>query len=138
LGVPNWDTEGQEKFRSLIPSYIRNSIVVILVYDITSSESFEGLEPCHKLVLDIVNLVLVVAGNKVDLEAHRQISKEEGEKYAEIHSAGFYETSARCGVNINELLSAVGHIPLLSPAQTGTSPVLDARVRTENKGGSCC
>lgn len=31
-----YDTAGQEKFRSLIPMYIRDADVIILVYDITS------------------------------------------------------------------------------------------------------
>ena len=30
-----WDTAGQEKFRSIMPSYIRNSRVAIIVYDVT-------------------------------------------------------------------------------------------------------
>lgn len=30
------DTAGQERFRSLIPSYIRDSTVAVVVYDITS------------------------------------------------------------------------------------------------------
>ena len=31
-----WDSAGQERFRSLIPSYIRDSSVAVVVYDITS------------------------------------------------------------------------------------------------------
>ena len=31
-----FDTAGQEKFRSLIPMYIRDANIIILVYDITS------------------------------------------------------------------------------------------------------
>jgi Ras-related protein Rab-6A len=35
-----WDTAGQERFRSLIPSYIRDSSIVVIVYDVTSQSSF--------------------------------------------------------------------------------------------------
>jgi len=31
-----WDIAGQERFRSLIPGYIRNSNAAFIVYDITS------------------------------------------------------------------------------------------------------
>lgn len=31
-----WDTAGQEKFRNMIPSYIKQADIAILVYDITS------------------------------------------------------------------------------------------------------
>lgn len=31
-----WDTAGQEKYKSLIPSYVRGAAIIYLVYDITS------------------------------------------------------------------------------------------------------
>ena len=36
LKLQMWDTAGQEKYKSLIPSYIRGSSIIIIVYDITS------------------------------------------------------------------------------------------------------
>jgi len=33
------DTAGQERFRSLIPSYIRDSSVAVIVYDVTSTHT---------------------------------------------------------------------------------------------------
>tara|TARA_B110000305_G_C19184552_1_gene513619 strand:- start:431 stop:625 length:195 start_codon:yes stop_codon:yes gene_type:complete len=39
-----WDTAGQEKFKSLIPSYIKDSQTVVVVYDITNRDSFESVE----------------------------------------------------------------------------------------------
>lgn len=39
-----WDTAGQEKFRSLTPMYYRSAAVAVLVYDVTSKDSLEGLE----------------------------------------------------------------------------------------------
>jgi Ras-related protein Rab-6A len=38
-----YDTAGQEKFRSLIPMYIRESNIILLVYDITRKESFDNI-----------------------------------------------------------------------------------------------
>ena len=35
-----WDTAWQERFRSLIPSYIRDSSVAVVVYDVSSRSSF--------------------------------------------------------------------------------------------------
>ena len=35
-----WDTAGQERFKSLIPSYIKDAAVAIVIYDITSRQSF--------------------------------------------------------------------------------------------------
>ena len=38
-----WDTAGQEKFKSLIPSYIKDSQAIVVVYDITNQDSFESI-----------------------------------------------------------------------------------------------
>ena len=37
------DTAGQERFMAFAPSWLRNAEVIILVYDITSRESFTEL-----------------------------------------------------------------------------------------------
>jgi Ras-related protein Rab-6A len=68
-----WDTAGQERFKSLIPSYIKDSAVAIVVYDITSIQSFRSV---NKWIEDARNLrddevLLVLVGNKSDLTSER-------------------------------------------------------------------
>ncbi len=68
-----WDTAGQERFKSLIPSYIKDSAVAIVVYDITSKQSFQSV---NKWIEDARNLrddevLLVLVGNKSDLTSER-------------------------------------------------------------------
>ena len=74
-----WDTAGQERFKSLIPSYIKDSAVAIVAYDITSRQSFQSVD---KWIEDAKNLrdddvLLILAGNKSDLNDHRQVSTKE-------------------------------------------------------------
>ena len=60
------------RFRSLIPSYIRDSSVAILVYDITSERSFRNVRLWYddvKQQRDDIEMVIV--GNKSDLEGKR-------------------------------------------------------------------
>lgn len=38
-----WDTAGQEKFRSLIPAYLRDAHCAVIVYDLTNLESFRNV-----------------------------------------------------------------------------------------------
>ena len=108
-----WDTAGQEKFKSLIPSYVRSSTVAVFVFDITSRESFEELEKWYKMVIELASPSIIVVGNKSDLADERTVSTEEGQKYAESLSAQYIETSARTPSNIDELfmLAAQQKIP---------------------------
>lgn len=39
-----WDTAGQEKYRSLLTLYYKNSDVIIIVFDASNKESFETVD----------------------------------------------------------------------------------------------
>jgi len=99
-----WDTAGQEKFRSITRSYYRGAAGALLVYDITRRETFEHLsswlEDCLKY--SNANIVITVIGNKSDLEANRQVTREEGEEFAKKHNLLFLETSAKNSDNVDE------------------------------------
>ncbi|KAL0488625.1 Ras-related protein Rab [Acrasis kona] len=104
-----WDTAGQERFRSLIPSYIRDSHVAIIVYDITSRQSFLNTS---KWLDDVRtergnDVIIMLVGNKTDLNERRQVSIEEGESKAREFNVMFIETSAKAGYNIRTLFTKV-------------------------------
>ena len=109
-----WDTAGQEKFHSLIPSYLHNSSIAILVFDITEKESFENIKKWHKIVLDAADPALFLVGNKVDLEDQRKVQYNEAKKYADEIKAKYIETSARTPMNIDVLFNEVAHVPAVS------------------------
>lgn len=44
----------------------------------------------------------MLVGNKCDLEDQRQVSKEEGEKFAAEHGLIFLETSAKTAANVED------------------------------------
>ncbi|KAJ1948900.1 GTPase Ryh1 [Linderina pennispora] len=104
-----WDTAGQERFRSLIPSYIRDSSVAVVIYDITSHASFAQTS---KWIEDVRaergnEVVIVLVGNKTDLNDKRQVSTEEGEKKARDLNVMFMETSAKAGHNVKALFKKI-------------------------------
>src|SRR5690606_5674550 len=105
-----WDTAGQERFRSLIPSYIRDSSVAVVVYDITNRASFLNTS---KWVDDVRgergnDVIIVLVGNKTDLNDKRQVTTEEGEKKAkEFKDVMFIETSAKAGHNVKTLFKRI-------------------------------
>lgn len=104
-----WDTAGQELFRSLIPSYIRDSSVAVVVYDITNRASFQNTS---KWVDDVRaergnDVIIVLVGNKTDLSDKRQVTTEEAEKKAQEFNVMFIETSAKAGHNVKVLFKKI-------------------------------
>ena len=102
-----WDTAGQERFKSLIPSYIKDSAVAIVCYDVTNRESFTSVEKWIEdaRALRDDDVLLILAGNKSDLNERRQVSFEEGQEYAQRMNLLFFETSAKTGQNIKVLFN---------------------------------
>jgi Ras-related protein Rab-2A len=99
-----WDTAGQEKFRSITRSYYRGAAGALLVYDITRRETFEHLttwlEDCRKFGNN--NIVIILVGNKSDMENSRQVTRDEGEEFAKKNGLYFMETSAKTAENVDE------------------------------------
>ena len=109
-----WDTAGQEKYKGLIPSYVRNSSIVFLVYDISVKSSFDNIPKWISFIRSIENTTLVLCGNKIDLEK-REVTKEEGEALAQKEGLAFFETSAKTGDGIkNMFYTAVSDLPVFA------------------------
>ena len=100
------DTSGQERFRSVVSSYYKNSDGILLVYDVTSLSSFESL----KYWLDEINNksnipseYLIVFGNKTDLEP-KEVPTDMVQEYASKNKVKFFEGSAKDGTGVNECI----------------------------------
>ena len=106
-----WDSAGQEKYKGLIPSFVRNSSIVFLVYDFSVRPSFENIPKWISFIRSIENTTLVLCGNKIDLE-NREIKKEEGEELAKKEGISFFEVSGKTGENIkNMFYNVVADLP---------------------------
>ena len=97
LNVSLWDTMGQEKFRAVTKTFIKDSNIVIFVYDITNRASFlelnYWLNVCREELQN--EIVFGVLGNKIDLFNNCEVEKAEAEEYANKIGALFTETSAK-------------------------------------------
>ena len=97
-----WDTVGQEKFRSLNQLFIKDSKIIILVYDISKKYSFLELNYWYDFInerLNKKNFVLGLVGNKADLFENEEVTEQEGRKYATEISAYFSLLSAKSNKN---------------------------------------
>lgn len=99
-----WDTSGSEKYRSLTRNYFRDAQGILLMYDISSRDTFLSLSKWIKDIKDNVDIqkcVIYLVGNKNDKE--RKTNIEEGEAASKEIGSNYYEVSAKEGINI-ELL----------------------------------
>lgn len=108
LKLTIWDTAGQERFYSVNRFYFSGCQGVILVYDITSLESFEKIpsyiEDFKQHASNECAFILV--GNKKDSK-DRKVMYEDGEALALSHSIPFVECSALSGENINSIFDMI-------------------------------
>jgi len=109
-----WNTGGQERFSSITFMYYRGSLGVVLVFDLTNSDSFEHLpqwiEEVRPHVKDKIPILLV--GNKCDLLNQRAVFREEIDKFAKDFNLTYVETSAKTGYGVEECFSTLAYLML--------------------------
>jgi len=115
-----WDTAGQERFHTLGPIYYRNSHGAILVYDITDANSFERVQNWVKELRKMLgnDVVLVIVGNKIDLERNRIVVKQKAEEFAASVGAKHFESSAKLNQGVSEMFSELTKL-ILKKEQEG-------------------
>lgn len=104
-----WDTAGQERFKAMLPMYYRDANVVLLLYDISDRYSFKNAAHWLQQVRVHQPQILTVAliGNKTDLVG-RQVTEEDGRRFAKQHKLLFWEISVLMGapVTAKQILKA--------------------------------
>ena len=104
-----FDTAGQERYRSIALSTINLSDGFLLVFAVDDRSSFETLEEWIKSIenkCDISKKVLILVGNKVDIEK-RQVKNEEAVAFANSKKIDYFETSAKTGFGIQEIFHKI-------------------------------
>ena len=97
-----WDTAGQERYKAITNAFYKGSKGAFVVYDITRKSSFLNID---KWIGELKtngseDILIILVGNKSDLEDKREVSTEDGEKKAKQYGIAFCETSALQGKNI--------------------------------------
>ena len=78
----------------------------ILVYDVTNRASFEKLEGIVENFNQNCkhdNRILYIVGNKCESDAPRQVTFEDGKKFAETYCYKYFEISAKDGTNVDTI-----------------------------------
>ena len=108
IKIQIWDTAGHERFRSITYSYYRGANSIIIVFDLSNKKSFISITDWLKQIEKHAkeNVFKFLVGNKYDLIEEREVLYEEAKQYADEHSLPYIETSAKEGININELFES--------------------------------
>jgi small GTP-binding protein len=115
-----WDTARQEKYRALTPMYYHNAQAAVLVFDLTSLETFRALEEWTADLEATPGLrKIFLVGNKLDLADERQVTAETAKHWAQVHGAlDYFETSAKLGDGVVNLFTTVAEAITLGPTAT--------------------
>eukprot|EP00211_Chloroparvula_japonica_P014988 CAMPEP_0119133830 /NCGR_PEP_ID=MMETSP1310-20130426/13891_1 /TAXON_ID=464262 /ORGANISM="Genus nov. species nov., Strain RCC2339" /LENGTH=232 /DNA_ID=CAMNT_0007124547 /DNA_START=206 /DNA_END=905 /DNA_ORIENTATION=- len=102
-----WDTAGQERFHALGPIYYRDADGALLVYDITDQDSFLKVKNWVRELRKMLgkDIVLCIAGNKMDLERNRTVQIADAEQYASTVGALHFSTSAKKNMGVDEVFA---------------------------------
>lgn len=103
-----WDTAGQERFRTITSTYYRGTHGVIVVYDVTSGDSFANVKRwLHEIDqnCEVVNRILV--GNKNDGPDLKVVLTEDAQRFADQMGIQLFETSAKENINVEEMFMAI-------------------------------
>ena len=113
-----WDSAGLERYRALIPSYVRGASIIFIIYDISNKESFDNLGTWINFIKQINtdNSLIILCGNKTDL--NRKVTTQEGKILANKESLKFFEVSAKNGDNVNKMMySSISELPFFEQFQ---------------------
>jgi Ras-related protein Rab-4B len=115
-----WDTAGQERFRAVTKNYYRGAAGTILVYDVTSRETYNKVSSWVSDARTLANpdIAIVLVGNKIDLAAEREVTFMEASRYAQENDLMFLETSAYTGEGVQEVFLKCART-ILTKIETG-------------------
>ncbi|URE09454.1 RAB [Musa troglodytarum] len=104
-----WDTAGQERYRAITSAYYRGAVGALLVYDITKQKTFDNVQRWLRELRDHAdsNIVIMMAGNKSDLNHLRAVSENDGQVFAEKEGLSFLETSALESLNVERAFQTI-------------------------------
>ncbi|MBA0559703.1 hypothetical protein Golob_016656 [Gossypium lobatum] len=125
-----WDTAGQERYRAVTSAYYRGAVGAMLVYDISKRQTFDHIPRWLEELRGHAdkNIVIILIGNKSDLENQRAVSTEDAKEFAQKEGLFFLETSALEATNVeaafltvlNEIFNIVNKKNLVAAENQGT------------------
>jgi small GTP-binding protein len=140
-----WDTAGQERYNSLMPLYYRGASIVIVVFEIGSSKTFNRA----KLWIDEIknhdyekHPLILLLGNKYD-GSNDTIIIDEYKLYAASKKISFSICSAKTGLNVKLAITDIieqyeKNTHLLNIKEESSSNAFNLSITSPESRVSCC
>ncbi|KAM3146001.1 hypothetical protein pb186bvf_001979 [Paramecium bursaria] len=99
-----WDTAGQERFKTITSSFYKGALGILIVFDISNRDSFNNLLQWMDEIKKHASegAVLVLVGNKLDIQDNREVSTVEAQALAQKLNIAYIETSSLNSINIEQ------------------------------------
>ena len=129
-----WDSAGQERYKALIPSYVRGASIIFILYDVSNKNTFTNVITWINFIKQVNtdDSVLVLCGNKIDLA--RQVSNSEGKILAEKENMIFFETSAKNATGVSNMMyTCIAQLPFFEQFQVEKESLIQDLANNNNK-----
>ena len=132
-----WDTAGQERFRTITSAYYRGADGIIMVYDVTSQDSFDHVNDWLKEVNRYAaeGTCKLLVGNKSDRSTDRVVTSEQAKEFADEIGVPFLETSAKSAANVEEAFLTMAGELIKQRIARGQNGREDEKEKVELGGG---
>ncbi|XP_042563675.1 uncharacterized protein LOC122132890 [Clupea harengus] len=133
-----WDTAGQERFHSLTRQVLHKADGLIVMYDISSSQTFCAVRKWISCIEEGARseVLIMLLGNKNDSE-ERQVLHPEGERLAQEHNFHFMECSAATGHNVPQAMEALARL-LKQTVKESDEEHVTLHKKPQQKKSGCC
>jgi len=141
-----WDSAGQERFRTLTTAYYRGAHGIIIVYDISDSNTFVSVEGWMKEVYEKAapNVIKMLVGNKCD-RSNIEVEYDAAKTYANAKGLSLMEVSAKYGINVEQIfynlvteINKSGCVNMEEKISRTESKVVLQGTEIKERNSSCC
>ena len=144
LKLQIWDTAGQERFNTLTAGFFKGSDGIVVTYAVTERKSYENVNKWMNQIQSLApkEVIIVLVGNKTDMEDEREVTMEEGKAMAEKYDAVFFESSAKTGDNVDSVFNCLARDILVKIRENPPKVYEDSTINSMSKysraKGKCC
>lgn len=131
-----WDTAGEEKYRSMVPIYIRGASGILLLFSLTDKNTFLNVSEWISAADTDTKPIILLIGNKNDLVDNREVTYQQALDFATQRGLDYMETSAQTGYNVDN-----SFITLVSSMMYKATPPQNDNVTNltvKNSESACC